>query len=325
MDQEVIQLLKKYVQNTCSPQELEEVERIIASGSFENEWKQVLEAEAVIDMASNGVADEPEFNSEAVFRKINNTIHPKRRLTLRPWISAIAAAVLLTLSIGYLFLNRSPAPAGKIAFLHLVNPAGKQKKVTLEDGTQVTLNCGSTLSYAAHFAADKREVFLEGEAFFDVKHDDKKPFLVHTSRVKVQVLGTSFNVRSYAKDARAAVSVATGKVGVNGNKAATTYMLLPGDLLSYSRNNEVRSAKVSTEDIMAWQKGILVFHLETIREIVPVLERYYGVDITVHQHFSQHKQVTASFNNKTLPEVLEILAQTSGFSYTIDKNQVHIH
>lgn len=325
MDQEVVQLLRKYISNNCNAIELEKVSQIMLSGSFEQEWQYVLEEEAALDMAVDSPVNDSAFQSEKVLNKINSTINPAPKFKIQPWFIGIAAALLLTLSIGYLFLNNRSSTINNTVLLRLTSPAGKQKKVTLDDGTQVILNCGSTLTYAAHFEGNKREVYLNGEAFFDVKHDDQKPFLVHTGRLNVQVLGTSFNVRSYHTDARAIVSVASGKVGVNSSKAAPTYMLLPGDQLSYNRKNEVKSARVSSEEILAWQKGILIFHLETIREIVPVLERYYGVNITVHRNYSPYKQVTASFTRKTLPEVLEILSQTSGFKYTIDKNQVFIN
>jgi len=320
MDQEIIRLLRKYISNRCNPQELEEVRLIIESGNFEQEWEQVLQEAAALDMADDSVIQEPAFNSEKVFNKINSTIRPVRRMVTRPWLIGVAATLLLTLSIGFLFLKNRVTPATNVAVLKLVSPAGQQKKITLVDGTQIILNCGSTLTYASQFNTTKREVYLDGEAFFNVKHDASRPFLVHTGRLKVQVLGTSFNVRAYGADAKTSVSVATGKVGVNGTKASTTYMLLPGERLSYNRNNEFKQDKIKIDDILAWQKGILVFHLETIGEIAPVLERYYGVTVHLNLHLSADKKVTASFTQKTLPQVLEILSQTAGFKYVINKN-----
>ncbi|WP_184550453.1 FecR family protein [Mucilaginibacter sp. FT3.2] len=325
MDQEIIRLLKKYISNNSSPQELEEVRQIIESGNFEQEWELVLKEEAVLDMADDSVIEEPAFDSEKVLDKIRSTTMPVRKLAIQPWLIGIAAILLLTLSIGFLFFKNRAIPATNVAVLKLVSPAGQQKKITLADGTQIILNCGSTLTYAAKFNNTKREVYLDGEAFFNVKHDASRPFLVHTGRLNVQVLGTSFNVRAYRADAKALVSVASGKVGVNGSKPSGTYMLLPGDRLSYNRDNEFKQDKIKLEDILAWQKGILVFHLETIQEIAPVLARYYGIAITLNPHLYANKEVTASFTQKTLPQVLEILSQTAGFKYVINKNEVYIN
>lgn len=325
MDQEIIQLLKKYISNDCNPQELEKVREIVRSGNFKAEWEQVLQEEAAFDMVDDSPVNEPDFRAEEVFQRINSTITPVRKFRIQPWLTGVAAALLLTFSIGYLFLKPGTTSESNKTVLRLVSPQGQQKKITLSDGTQVILNCGSTLSYTAQFNDTKREVYLDGEAFFKVKHDDKKPFLVHSGKLNVQVLGTSFNVRSYRSDAKTTVSVASGKVGVNSNKSSGTYMLLPGDLLSYNHNNEFKTGKISQEEILAWQKGTLIFHLETIQEIAPVLERYYGVSITIHQNRSSDKQVTASFTKKTLSQVLEILSQTSDFKYVINKDKVFIN
>lgn len=325
MDQEIILLLKKYISNTCNPQELEKVSAVIRSGNFKAEWEQVLEEEAAKDMADDSPFEEPDFHSEKIFQRINSTITPVRKFRIQPWLTGVAAALLLTFSIGYLFLKPGILPESNRTVLRLVSPRGQQKKITLSDGTQVILNCGSTLTCKAQFNDTKREVYLDGEAFFNVKHDDKKPFLVHSGRLHIQVLGTSFNVRAYRSDAKTTVSVASGKVGVNSNRSSGTYMLLPGDLISYNHNNEFKTSKISREEILAWQKGTLIFHMETIREIAPVLERYYGVSITIHHNQSAAKQVTASFTRKTLSQVLEILSQTSDFKYVINKNKVFIN
>lgn len=325
MDQEVIQLLKKYIANNCSAAELEKVDQIIRSGTFGEEWAHVMEEEAALDMADDHSSAPEHFDAEKVFHKINIAIKPARKFRIHPWLTGIAAALVLTLSITFLFLHTGDTDYSKATVLKLVSPAGKQEKITLSDGTQVTLNCGSTLTYTSRFGEKKREVYLEGEAFFNVKHDDHKPFLVHSDRLHVQVLGTSFNVRAYRSDKKTTVSVASGKVGVNNHKKSATYMLLPGDLLSYNQDNEFKKDKIKAEDILAWQKGILLFRLETIREIAPVLERFYGVSINIQPASASKKQITASFTQKTLPQVLEILSQTAGFTYVIHKNQVSIN
>ncbi|MCQ6957317.1 FecR family protein [Mucilaginibacter aquariorum] len=323
MDQEIILLLKKYVANSCHRQELEQARQVLASGNYEEEWKAVLEQEAIDDMADDSAVTD--FDAERVFSRVQSTIKPVRKINISRWSLGIAASLLLVLSAGYLFWKSTLAPVNDGPLLSLVTTAGQQKKITLSDGTDVTLNCGSTLQYTAAFTGAKREVYLNGEAFFNVKHDTKRPFLVHTGRLHVQVLGTSFNVNAYRTDKQAAVSVASGKVGVNNTKVPRTYMLLPGDRLSYNNDNTVIKSKMKIEDMLAWQKRTLVFQLETIREIAPKLERYYGVRIFIKPKSVPFKQVTASFTRRTLPQVLNILSQTAGFSYTINKNEVHIN
>lgn len=323
MDQDIIQLLRKYVGNTCNTQELEKVKQILATGSYEQEWKAILQETAEADMADEAEAED--FDAAGVLRRVNSTIRPVKKLNVSRWSIGIAASLLLMLSVGYLFWKKQLQPAKQLPQLSLITGAGQQKKIKLTDGTEVTLNCGSTLYYTATFVGSKREVYLNGEAFFNVTHNPSHPFIVHTGHLNVHVLGTSFNVRSYRADARSTVSVATGKVGVNGTRSRGTYMLLPGEQLCYNKNNSFTKGVVSQDDIMGWQKGMLIFRLENIEEIMPVLERYYGVSIHIKKSHDVAKQVTARFAQKTLPQVLEILSQTAGFKYDIIKNDIYIN
>ncbi|WP_183561566.1 FecR family protein [Mucilaginibacter sp. SP1R1] len=323
MNQDIIALLRKYIGNSCTQQELEKVRLILSSRNYEQEWITVLAEEALNDMADN--SDVHDFDSKSVLNCINATIKPVHSIGVFKWSLGIAASLLLILSAGYLLLKSQAQPNAGLQMLSVTTAAGQQKKVIMPDGTEIVLNSGSMLSYRAKFVDAKREVYLNGEAFFNVKHDSNHPFLVHTGSLNVQVLGTSFNVRSYPADTKTMVSVATGKVGVNSLKPTATYMLLPGDRLSYSKKKVFKKDNVAIEDIFGWQKGILIFRLETIEDIAPILERYYGVNIQIKASRFCHKQVTASFTQKTLPQVLEILSQTAGFNYTINKNEVHIN
>lgn len=323
MDQDIIRLLRKYVNNRCTAQELQKVRAVLTSGKYDQEWAAVSEEEALRDMADNSEIEY--FDSKSVLHRITNSIKPARKISKSRWALGIAASLFLILSAGYFFWQVQLRQVTNGPLLSLVTAAGQQKKIVLADGTEIILNCGSTLSYTAEFVGAKREVYLNGEAFFKVTHDQRHPFIVHTNRLIVQVLGTSFNISAYKTDAKAMVSVATGKVGVNGAKPTPTYLLLPGERLSYNGKNEFKKDNISLDEIMGWQNGMISFHLETIHEIVPVLERYYGIIIHIDHEQKPEKQVTASFNRKTLPQVLEILAQTAGFHYVINKNEVHIN
>lgn len=322
MDQEIILLLRKYANNSCNARELEQVKQIITSGQYAAEWEAVLLEETLNE--DTETSDIPNFRQDEVLSRINRSIKPVKKLTLPRWSLGVAAAILIMLSAGYLFFSDHNPVSENQPLLSVTSSTGQQKKITLTDGTEVTLNSQSTLHYKDVFNGAKREVYLEGEAFFNVVHDAQHPFIVHTQKLHVQVLGTSFNVRAYARDRKTTVSVATGKVGVNVSNSAHANMLLPGDRLSYNADNNIQTDHINPDDVLGWQKGILIFHQESIRDIAPVLERYYGVHIYFGKNNNPGKQVTAAFKQKTLSQVMVILSQTAGFTYQLTNNEIHI-
>ena len=320
MDQEIILLLRKYANNSCNARELEQVKQIITSGQYDAEWEAVLLEETLND--DTETSDTSNFRQGEVLNRINRSIKPVKTLAFPRWSLGAAAAILIMFSAGYLFFsNRNPVSNNQ-PLLSVSSSAGQQKKITLTDGTEVTLNSQSTLHYKDVFNGAKREVYLEGEAFFNVVHDAQHPFIVHTQKLHVQVLGTSFNVSAYTRDRKTTVSVATGKVGVNVSNSSHADMLLPGDRLSY--NGNIQTDHINPDDVLGWQKGILIFHQESIRDIAPVLERYYGVHIYFGKNNNPGKQVTAAFKQKTLSQVMVILSQTAGFTYQLTNNEIHI-
>ena len=163
----------------------------------------------------------------------------------------------------------------------IIIPYGKRSEITLADGTHIWLNSGSQLSYPTEFKSDSREVYLSGEAFFDVKHDNGKPFYVITRDIKIKVLGTSFNVTSYDEDKTAQTVLVKGKVSVGKNQLfAKTLDLIPGERMIYDKNNKnLTKDQVDVKLYASWLNGYLIFESLPITEVYKKLERYYNRNI----------------------------------------------
>lgn len=326
MNKEIKDLLAKYISNQCTAEELQQVKAVLKSGLYEQEWLALMEEEAALDQLAISELPPLLFNASGVFEKVIQATAPRKKTYPYQWAIGIAAALLFMLTAGYLTYTSNFSPKQQVYLVQQATHAAERRTIVLADGSRVTLNNKSKLRYSSVFTNTKREVYLTGEAFFEVVHDIKRPFIVHTSTLKVQVLGTSFNVKSYEHDARVSVGVATGKVGVNGMNVKKTYMLLPGNLLSCNKSDTLfKQSTVSIDEILGWQNGLLVFHQESLRDIVPELERWYNVTIQINTANLLKKRITASFSKKPLAEVMDILSKTGGFTYMINKNKVEIN
>lgn len=214
--------------------------------------------------------------------------------------------------------RNSPRPISKSS------PAGQKTRIFLPDGSRVTLNSESEVVYSDSFSLVSREIFLKGEAFFEVAPDSTLPFRVHTGNLTTEALGTSFGITAYTED-KLVVKLATGRVMVkyedDGNNSA---VLTPGLQLVTTEKNSFDVSDFDTSSAFAWMSGIIIFENQGWHEVIPYLERWYGVEITVKGSFPKKQKVTGQFNNDLLSNVLNSLSFAYGFGYEIDKKNIII-
>lgn len=156
-------------------------------------------------------------------------------------------------------------------------PFGKTASLNLSDGTRMQLNSGTKVVFKAGMNGRKREIFLNGEAFLDVAHDENRPFKVKTDRLDVSVLGTRFNVKAYPSDEQQSVVLVSGKVSVTGNLLDHDYLMNPAQRFCYNSSNcNVSLDAVDTDDYTCWTEGILKFNSTNIKDVLMQLSRYYN-------------------------------------------------
>lgn len=250
---------------------------------------------------------------------------PSKVIRFPVWLRSVAASIcIIAVLAGIFYFNSNkPRPA---TFQEMTTQTGEMKMVTLADGTRITLNNESKLKYPDTFNGKIREVYLTGEAFFDVVHNSSQPFKVHTDQLDIQVLGTSFNVKAYLEDQELSVAVATGKVGVLSIAAKTkAYMLLPGDHLGYNRSTgKFIQSKVDAVNIMAWQKGIFIFKDETLENITRQLGRYYKINFKFNNKSLLTKQISMKIKKQSISTVIKALSISGEFQYKLEGDQVTI-
>ena len=169
-----------------------------------------------------------------------------------------------------------------LAMNQIIIPYGKRSDIILADGTHIRLNSGSKLTYPSKFKTDSREVYLSGEAFFDVKSNPDQPFYVITKDIKIKVTGTRFNVSSYDEDNTTQTVLVKGRITAGKNKLFAKSMdLFPGERLTYTKSNEALFRdKVDVKLYVSWVDGYLIFENVAISDIHRKLERYYNQPVT---------------------------------------------
>ena len=218
----------------------------------------------------------------------------------------------------------------KIAYNTIKIPYGKKFRLQLSDGTLVHLNAGTTLRYPVKFiAGENRQVFLDGEAFFDVAKDKKHPFIVNADALNVRVLGTHFNVSNYPEDAATDIVLVEGSVGMYRSNeefdATTNTILKPGFKGSFNRENAQISTKAVITDIYtSWINGGLTFRNMTFKNIITKLERRYNVTIINKNEKLANEKFNASFSDESIEKVMSYFNDIHGINYTIKNNQILI-
>lgn len=264
----------------------------------------------------------------------------KKRTWLTPVIKYAAAAAVIT---GALVWALKPAPRKEplAAVNQYANEAGKRQHVLLPDGSRVVLNAASNMRLGAHFKEGKREVYLDGEAYFDVIPDAARPFTVYMKDASIRVLGTSFNARSYTGEDYTETALIKGSVEVTLKKENRTIRLLPSQKLLYKAtapDSVLQKAttkylavtpvtidpKDSTVAEVAWTDNKLVFFDEPLDQLAKRLERWYGVKIRIENEDMKQLRFSGAFEKEDLPKVLQVLQLTMPFRYRKESDSVMV-
>jgi len=284
--------------------------------------------------------------NESEFLEVLENIHKAGDLqnstpSYRIWQKAIGLAASVAALLGAFFSiywmvdvntekdQYAAQDSTKPSLLEKYTPAGQKLTLTLPDGTKVKLNSESTLHVPEHFSEAERVVFLSGEAFFEVKRDTLRPFIIHTGEITTTVLGTSFNINAYPERGDVKIAVASGKVSVSKQieskegKLSMVY-LEKEDVGTFNKvdNSLQVENNVELKDYLAWCEGILVYSDATFQEIVHDLERWYGVDIEVGKDVSISGRYDGYFDNKSLTNALEGISFLLKIDYEIENDRV---
>jgi len=355
MDQDRTEvLMAKYLAGELSPEENEELEWAMLANPALRVTLQVLqrmrqqpagntqEEQDALQRGLRRIKEEPptlmQPSSEISYQGQGKV----RRLSSRWWMAA--AAILILGVAGVMLYPRGnvrvatdpgPAPDKEIA-----TRFGTRSFLELPDGSKLWLNAGSKVRYADGFTNGRRELTLTGEAFFDVKHDPEHPFIIHTGKLDVKVLGTSFNVKAYPNDSTMETTLIKGKVEIDfKDDQRSNIVLQPNEkvVIPVKRSpavhvteNEVMRRTVTPDPTYrtlietSWVEDKLVFRNETFSDVAMRLERWYNIHFSFEDQRFMQDRLTGYFKDQPIKNVMDALQISLGFRYRIDRDTIRI-
>lgn len=227
----------------------------------------------------------------------------------------------ITVDTGDNQIRASKVAQDKFALNTLIVPKGKRSSLTLADGSKVWVNSGTTLKFPSQFKSAKREIWVDGEIYIDVVSNKDCPFLVNTSSMVIDVVGTQFNVSSYQEDAECAVVLVEGRVNVTMDTGKTS--LLPNQMLSVAMNNATVK-EVDVSNYTSWKDGYLQFASEPLTHIMKRLSRYYNIPIQCSESSSALVCSGKLILFDNLDAVLETISNTLPIDFSFEEKQVVI-
>lgn len=329
--QDISNVVKKYVHNECTGEELD-----FAMELFEEPYRNMALRPELYKIWNNEEIDAENAPSKEDFNQILNHVHHQinlkhkkhkasRFIKIFVATSKIAAILILGLVFG-LLVHRLAHTEQK--FITSIVPTGAISQVVLPDNSIAYLNAGTELKYLINGDNKNREVYLKGEAWFDVSKDKNRKFIVHTQFYDVNVLGTQFNVKAYPEDDMIATTLEEGRIQIKSTdnfKIQNNQFLLPGEQLIYNKvENKVELKKVNTRMYTAWKDNKLIFIDMSLKDLIVLLERKYGVEIEVDDASLLDLHYDGTLRNESIIEVMKILQETLPVHYEINEQKIVI-
>ncbi len=370
IDSNIWHLMAKKLAGEASAEELSVLEQFLRENPSENYFIEIMSdlwnipptidnqqvenkyKELVLNMQNSGL-DEGKFSQDEHF--INTVTEVSTIFGRKKWLALFAsAAAVIIILLSFVFFNRvdNKKPFAEIPASNVITTKnGSKTNLVLPDGTKVWLNAGSKMTYDRNYGNTLREISLVGEAYFDVVKNPEKPFVIHTAKMDIKVLGTAFNVKCYPTEKTTETSLIRGSIEVTMKDRQEKIILKPNEKLIIS--NEVvadektilpayKATPVEQRPIIevshltyepkgnavietSWLDNRLVFVNETFLDVATKMERWYGVKIIFQNKSLEKYHFTGTFENENINQALSAIQLTSQFNYKIEKDTVLIY
>lgn len=311
-------LLKYFTGELSSSESKKFLQEVDSDESLKEDFIRYQNIYSVSQLSS--LADDKAEGEESFGKFISSLNRSSRRDKIRSFMkyAAVVVAVVSSTILATLYLSDR---LEEESYNTLYVPAGQRAQLTLQDGTEVWLNAQSTLKYPSRFSKKQRKVEVMGEAFFDVVTDSKRPFIVGTPQVNLEVLGTQFNIYSYSETNFTETALVEGSLKVTDNiDENNSVVLKPNEQVCFE-NGKLSVSPILNAEHLLWREGIYSFNNEKLIDIIEKLELYYDVDIIVEDPEIFNVKYTGKFRQRDgIDEILRILQIIQPFKIEKDKD-----
>ena len=329
MTERIINIANRFLaEKDCSIQELTELKRWLSDPKTQTEVESWLaENWATSAEIDSNTLIETVFTQIQEYQKehqMKSRFSVTRILKLYQKIAAFLLIPIIGLGILY-WVSQSTLSADQ--YTETIAPRGQKSQIVLADGTKVWLNSDTKIKYPGNFSKNQRDVYLDGEAFFEVSKNERQPFVVHTSGVNVKVLGTKFNVKAYSDENQIETSLFEGKVNLLMNNSSDETIekeVKPGQSFVYSKTDrQLALNRFPQDEINGWKKNQLIFKDDTFNNLIRKIERWYDVKVMYDEkQFNDRRLTVELYEGERLDRLMEIISLALSVNYKYEKGEV---
>lgn len=330
-------LIEKFFNNQTTPEESLNVMDWFDSAEGKKYLQKRLQIDADLMDRSELKEWVPELNSDKLYKAIQNNIHSTSKphyTNRRDWIGTMikVAAAVMVVTTATVFanmlensINEDQSSEQPVVF---VTQEGESRNIELADGTNIQMNSNSEILVHSSYLQGTREIQLSGEAYFEVESNPEQPFIINTEQSSVEVLGTSFNVRSIKEQGNVQVAVFEGKVAFRSHESEAKSEDLSVQL---SKNQyaflDLSKRSINVDDLavnnyLAWRDGRFMFESQTLGQVCLQLKRIYSVECMFSSSNISSTLLTASFSAESLEKMLNVISMTLGLNYEVQNSTI---
>jgi len=300
-----------------------------------NEWLKSPENEELyrqlkkIDSLTTDLNLLRQFDLDKGKQQVRRKYRANNVVSISVWMQRIAAVLFIPVLLGGVWYYLQQNELRKELSVLMVNQEiitqpGTKTHLFLPDSTEVWLNASSSLRFPSAFAGNERRIALEGEAIFKVYKNKKKPFIVSTSSMEVEAVGTEFNVSAYTGDLKFSTTLVEGRVKIADRLEPSKVMFIdPGAQINYNTKDKTYKAEnVKVQDVIAWRDGVLIFNETPFYEVAAKLGRWFNADIQINDQSIVNYRFTGTFTSESLDQVMDLLTLSTPIAYSVSKRKI---